>query len=31
MNLPLTSTPLWTERYEALRRHVMGDEPVAGI
>ena len=31
MNRPLTSTPPWTERYEALRRHVMGDEPVAGI
>lgn len=31
MNLPLTSSPLWTERYEALRRHVLGDEPMAGI
>lgn len=31
MNSPLTPSQLWTERYEALRRHVLGDAPVMGM
>ncbi len=31
MNMSLIPSPLWTQRYEALRRHVLGDEPMAGI
>lgn len=31
MNLASTPSHLWTERYESLRRHVLGDAPVTGM
>jgi len=30
MNLPPTPSNLWTERYESLRRHFLGDRPLLG-